>query len=538
MRINLPIVDEEFPFPKGENLVSTTDLKGRITYCNKAFALVSGFDQEELLGQPHNLIRHPDMPEEAFRDMWATIAGGRPWSAAVKNRRKDGRHYWVMANATPLMSEGRPIGYLSVRTEPTRAQVAQAEALYAAMRAEKAAGRVVHRLAAGRVRRMDLRGRLAGRARRIAVLAKEVLPGLALGASGLALGAAAAGGARAVDGPALLAASALLAGASAWVAMARKRRSEKPLRRLLAFANGLAAGDLAQGLQRHGDGLVGELEQSFSQLSVNMRSIVRDARSEAENMRRVTREIADGNQELSARTESQASSLEETASSMEQITGTVRLSAESAKQATVLAQEADAVTHRSSEAVRTVAQTMGRISASAKRIGEIIQVIDGIAFQTNLLALNAAVEAARAGEQGRGFAAVATEVRTLAGRTSGAAREIKQLIEESGQTVDTGNRQAADAQATMDDALEAVRRVGVLIGEIHTGASEQLLGISQVNQAVSQMDGITQRNAGMVQQLAASAASLQDQAAGVADSVRLFRLEGGDAPARRAEAAA
>ena len=537
MRLNLPVVDEEFPFPKGENLVSTTDLKGRITYCNKAFALVSGFDHDELLGQPHNLIRHPDMPEEAFRDMWATIASGRPWSAAVKNRRKDGRHYWVMANATPLMSNGKPLGYLSVRTEPTRAQVAQAEALYAAMRAEKTAGRIVHRLAAGKVQRVDLAGRLVAQARRLAGHSKEVLPGLALGGAGLAMGAAAAGGTQAVDTPAMLAASALVAGASAFVAWAQRRRAEEPLRRLLGFSNGLAAGDLAQALQPHGSGLIGELEQSFSQLSVNMRSIVRDARSEAENMRRVTREIADGNQELSTRTESQASSLEETASSMEQITGAVRLSAESAKQATVLAEEANAVTQRSSEAVRTVAQTMGDISESARRIGEIIQVIDGIAFQTNLLALNAAVEADRAGEQGRGFAVVATEVRTLAGRTSGAAREIKQLIERSGQTVDTGNRQVADAQATMDNALAAVRRVGVLIGEIHNGAGEQLLGISQVNQAVSQMDGITQQNAGMVQQLAVSAASLQDQAASVADSVRLFRLDGGEADTRRAAAA-
>jgi aerotaxis receptor len=133
MRVNLPVSDEEYPFPKGETLVSTTDLKGRILYCNPAFISVSGYVKDDLLGQPHNLIRHPDMPEEAFRDMWACIGAGQPWSAPVKNRRQDGRYYWVMANVTPLMRDGRPVGYMSVRTEPTREEVRCAEALYARM---------------------------------------------------------------------------------------------------------------------------------------------------------------------------------------------------------------------------------------------------------------------------------------------------------------------------------------------------------------------------------------------------------------------
>ncbi|MFY9511037.1 MAG: PAS domain-containing protein, partial [Rubrivivax sp.] len=152
MRLNHPVVDREFPFPPGETLVSTTDLKGRILYCNPAFIAVSGYTKEELLGQPHNLIRHPDMPEEAFRDMWQTIAGGRPWSAAVKNRRKDGSHYWVMANVTPLMEGDVPVGYMSVRTEPAREDIQAAEALYTTMRAEKAAGHSIHRLQSGALR--------------------------------------------------------------------------------------------------------------------------------------------------------------------------------------------------------------------------------------------------------------------------------------------------------------------------------------------------------------------------------------------------
>ena len=138
MRTNLPVLDSEFPFPRGETLVSTTDLKGRILHCNPTFVTVSGYTREELLGQPHNLIRHPDMPEEAFRDLWATIATGRPWSGLVKNRRKDARFYWVLANVTPLMDGAQPVGYLSVRIEASREQITAAEKLYAVMRREKA----------------------------------------------------------------------------------------------------------------------------------------------------------------------------------------------------------------------------------------------------------------------------------------------------------------------------------------------------------------------------------------------------------------
>ena len=160
MRLNLPVTDHEFAFPKGETLVSTTDLKGRITYCNPSFILVSGYQREELLGQPHNMIRHPDMPEEAFRDMWDTIASGKPWTAPVKNRRKDGTFYWVQANVTPLMENGHPVGYMSVRTEPSREDVIATDALYRAMAREKEQGTLIHVLRQGRVVRDDTAGRI------------------------------------------------------------------------------------------------------------------------------------------------------------------------------------------------------------------------------------------------------------------------------------------------------------------------------------------------------------------------------------------
>jgi aerotaxis receptor len=522
MRVNLPVHDEEFPFPPGETLVSTTDLKGRILYCNPAFISVSGYQKEELLGQPHNLIRHPDMPEEAFRDMWATIESGQPWSAPVKNRRKDGSHYWVLANVTPILKGGAPVGYMSVRTQPTREEVAAAEALYATMRAEKESGRLVHRLDGGILAVDTFGGRMRRLATALAHRRAMMLVGV-VGATGGAAGAwaGAAFGAAAVAPVA--AACALVCGAlGGWIV---QRWTGAPIENLLHFANRMAAGDLTQRLETSGSDVTSRLAKALNQLNVNLQSIVRDARHEVEHMRDSTREIAAGNQDLSARTESQASSLQETASTMEQITGTVRHSADSARQAAELAKQANDVTQRSSEAVHEVTSTMHRISESSQRIHEIIQVIDSIAFQTNILALNAAVEAARAGEQGRGFAVVAAEVRALAQRTSGAAREIKQLIEESSDKVQAGNRLAESAQQTMDDALATVRRVSAVIGEISNGAQEQLSGISQVNEAVSQMDSITQQNAALVEQIAASAIQLQGQAATVAESVQVFHLD-------------
>jgi aerotaxis receptor len=415
---------------------------------------------------------------------------------------------------------------MSVRTEASRSQIEAAQALYALMRREKASGTLIHRLSAGRLVRASAAGRIAQLTSAL-TQSKDLLMTLGVGALGIALGLWAGGGSGVAWLP--MTTAVVATAVAAWLVVWRLRsQTTQPLRRLLAFSNRMAGGDLTQTIHSERADLVGQLEQSLNQLSVNVRSIVRDARTEAESMRHVTREIAEGNLELSGRTESQASSLEETASSMEQITGTVRQSAESARQASDLALKANDITQRSSDAVCTVTQTMGLIADSSKRIGEIIQVIDSIAFQTNILALNAAVEAARAGEQGRGFAVVAAEVRTLAGRTTGAAREIKQLIEMSAETVETGTRQTREAQETMDHALEAVRHVSSLIGDINTGANEQLMGISQVNEAVSQMDGITQQNAAMVEELASSASSLQEQAAAVAQSVKVFRLDGAD----------
>jgi len=518
MRNNLPVTQREHEFPTDRNLVSTTDLKGRILHCNAAFIQASGYSREELLGQPHNLIRHPDMPAEAFRDMWATIAAGRPWSGIVKNRRKNGDHYWVRANVTPLLEDGRPVAYLSVRSSVPRSQIQEAEALYACMRDEAREGALVHTLSAGQLHRRDWRGRL-GRWSAAMPWLGQALAYAGIGAAGLALAT--------LD---VWLAAGLIALIAACAALLGRSHARRSLNQVEQYANQLAAGDLCAQPAAGASAETRSLELALGQLAMNIRSLVADTRVELEQMNRVSHEIAQGNQDLAQRTESQAASLEQAAASMEQITATVRSSSDTTHLASGVADELSNVSRKSASVVHSVTETMAGIAKSSQQIGDIIGVIDSIAFQTNILALNAAVEAARAGEQGRGFAVVAGEVRALAQRCSQAAREIKQLIESSTEHVQVGERQTIHARSSIDTTLKSVENFTVMIGDIDRGAREQLLGISQVHEAIQQMEGFTQQNAGLVQQLAGSAQQMLAQTEEVSAALRVFKLDRKGAP--------
>jgi aerotaxis receptor len=287
----------------------------------------------------------------------------------------------------------------------------------------------------------------------------------------------------------------------------------------------MAAGDLNVVSQGTFGGVIGEFQSALAQLNVNLRAVVADARSEALAVESQVEEIAAGNRDMSVRTEAQAANLEQTAASVEQITATVRNNTQAAKDAVRSAESTTAVARQAHESVLSVAATIKDISTASQRIADITQVIDGISFQTNILALNAAVEAARAGESGRGFSVVAAEVRSLAQRTTEAAQEIKTLVESAHGIVDSGVQLATQAARAMNEAEAQVAETTRLIGQIELASAEQLLGVDQVNAAVTQLDGVTQRNAEMVHDLAHAAARLIERAKILTEAVQVFRVD-------------
>ncbi len=517
MRNNLPISQREFDYADDATLMSVTDTNSHITYANAAFIAVSGFEHEELLGQPHNMVRHPDMPKEAFADMWRTLQGGDSWSALVKNRRKNGDHYWVRANAAPVRRGGRLVGYMSVRTKPTREEVQAAEDQYRRIREGKAGKRVIFKgilIHAGAMRwasvlqTASVGWRMAAGALVNAgiVVAITLLAGFPTGTVGLVAASAAA---------------AALANIL-WL----HTQVGAPLATVLRAAQAAAAGSPERNVVLNRVDELGMLLRAVNQSALNLRSLVDDVSLQTEGVHLASSEIASGNNDLSSRTEQTASSLEETAASMEELGATVKQNADNAREANQLALSASKVAMQGGEVVSQVVQTMKGINESSKKIADIIGVIDGIAFQTNILALNASVEAARAGEQGRGFAVVASEVRSLAGRSAEAAKEIRRLISASVERVEQGTALVDKAGATMTEVVNSINRVTSIMGEISSASLEQSSGVSQVGEAVSQMDQATQQNAALVEQCAAAAESLKSRAQQLVQAVGVFKGAG------------
>ena len=513
MRRNEPVTQREINIPDNATLMSTTDMHSHITYANAAFIEVSGYSRDEIHHQPHNIIRHPDMPAEAFADMWATLKGGEPWTGVVKNRRKNGDHYWVRANATPVVRNGQPAGYLSVRTKPSREEIAAADALYRDFREGKAGNRRFHK---GLIVRTGLMGwttwlkTMPARWRirmTLGGLASSVMLGAwLLGASGAALGGLAA----------------VVTVASLMACVSLQQQISRPLEQMIEQALSVAAGATRSTLHFDRVDEIGMTMRTIGQLGLMFRWVIDDVSGQVHSVQTATNEIAQGNNDLSARTEQSASSVEETASSMEEMTATVQSNADTAQQAKELSVSASKAAERGGRAVSEVVATMDEITSSSEKIVDIIGVIDTIAFQTNILALNAAVEAARAGEQGRGFAVVASEVRGLAQRSADAAKEIKALIGASVDKVASGVKLVDDAGKAMDDIVMQAKRVSDMISQISIATREQSSGIAQVGQAIGHLDQITQQNAALVEQSSAASESLRQQASRLAEAVGVF----------------
>ena len=518
MKINEPVTGREHDYPDGTTLVSTTDTQGRITHCNAAFVAVSGYDYDELLGQPHHLVRHPDMPPEAFKDMWATIGRGRPWSGIVKNRRKNGDHYWVQANVTPVIRDGKPVAYMSVRLKPSREQVRAAEALYAQVAAERASGRPTLRIHAGGVRRIGWRD-WPYRVFRLSLTQRMSIALAALVALVLLPGALGWGGAHA----AWLQAG-LLAGGAALLALWFQRSIGRRLGECARLAAEIAGCNLTGRIDYDPRHPLGQLLRNVWLVNLNMQAIVDDVRSEVRGMTSAAAEIARGSVDLSTRNEQQSANVQETATAMEQITSMVQQTAHTAQQVQQTSDSASEVARRGSDAVRELVATMQAIESSSTRVAEVNRVVEAIAFQTNILSLNAAVEAARAGEQGRGFAVVANEVRALANRCSEAAREIQGLIADSAGHVSQGAQRVQTADAVIADVVASVDRVSQLVRGITNANGEQSTGIGEVNQAIAGIDQSTQVNAALAEQAAAACQSLDQRAGTLVRAVQIFRV--------------
>jgi len=527
MRVNLPVTNVEKILQDNDVIVSKTDTKGLITYVNKTFCDISGYSEEELLGAPHNILRHPDMPAAAFQDLWDTLQAGKPWKGYVKNRCKNGDHYWVEANANPIWENGTIVGYMSLRTKPSREVVEFCEGLYRKIREGKARGWTVKE---GRALRTGLAGwwnRLRHPTVKTRIMA---LTGFLLFIAGILATASVFGISQAGEKWQIAILALLLVGGavSVYMSIALLRVVVRPLRDVEEVAMAISSGDLTRRIDVTTDDEISRVLQAFKNVGGNLRGIVSDVRLGSQAISTSSQEVAAGSNSLSQRTQEQASALEETASSMEEMTSTVKQNADNARQANQLAAGARDQAEKGGAVVTQAVAAMSEINASSKRIADIIGVIDEIAFQTNLLALNAAVEAARAGEQGRGFAVVASEVRNLAQRSAAAAKEIKGLIKDSVEKVEKGTELVDASGKTLTEIVESVKKVTDIVAEIAAASQEQSSGIDQVNKAVMQMDEMTQQNAALAEESSAASRSMEEQAQKLSELMGFFRLGAND----------
>ena len=464
------VTQQNTPLADDTTLMSTTDLQSYITHANDTFVQVSGYTLQELQGQPHNMVRHPDMPKAAFADMWFTLKKGEPWSGIVKNRRKNGDHYWVRANAVPMVREGKISGYMSIRTRATDEEIAAVEPLYKALNAGRTSkrihkGLVVRKGWLGKLPSLPLRWRARGVMTLMFILLAAMLWFVA----------------APVVTYILCALVVLLASACfEWQIV-------RPIENVAHQALKVATGERNSVEHLNRSDELGLTLRAVGQLGLMCRWLINDVSSQVSSVRNGSETLAKGTDELNEHTQQTVDNVQQTVATMNQMAASVKQN-----------------------------------SASTQRIGTITALINDIAFQTNILALNAAVEAARAGEQGKGFAVVAGEVRHLASRSANAANDIRKLIDASADKVQSGSQQVHAAGRTMEDIVAQVKNVTQLIAQISHSTLEQADGLSSLTRAVDELNLITQKNAELVEESAQVSAMVKHRASRLEDAVTVL----------------